>query len=343
MPPRRPCIALAAIVVAALAATPAAGAPRAEYAMVNSYIPARIDALIGFIPSHGMNPTNRAPRLTTVRQGGKTFRFVYQNSAVVWPDTRLILSTLTGRYASSTAGGFVDRALSTRQRKRLAVRADLGREADVLVVAGDHPACSAGLTASQARGIARGSIQRWSQVVDLPAGAPDAIAVRVDQGSTGAKVPRWGVRKYARGARGAADGGLGQAAAGDRAVAALTSWTRARAYGRGVCSVPINGVAPTDATVFALQYPAAYPISYVVPRSPFRASKLSRAMIKGFVAWLRGADAAEQFRARGMMLVADGPPAPPPAPAPQEPGPPPGAIPVEQPPPGAVEVPGPEA
>ena len=314
--------------------------------MVNSYIPARIDAMIGFIPSHGMNPAGRAPRLTTVRQGGKTFRFYYQNSAVVWPHSGLILSTLAGRYASATAGGFVDRRLSARQRKRLVVRADLGRDADVLVVAADHPACSTGLTASQARGIARGSIARWSQVVALPAGAPDAIAVRVEQGSTGAKVPRWGVRdgrKYARGARGAADGGLAQAAGGDQAVAGFTSWTRARAYGRNVCSVPIDGVAPTDQTVFALSYPAAFPISYVVPRSPFRASKLSRAMMTGFVDWIRGPDAAEQFRARGMMLVADGPPAPPSEPAPQDDGPPPGAIPVEEPPPGAEQVPGPGA
>jgi hypothetical protein len=313
MPTRRTCVALAAIVVPALAAAPAAGAPRAEHAMVNSYIPARIDAMIGFIPSHGMNPAGSAPRLTTVRHGGKTFRFYYENSAVVWPRTGLILSTLSGRYASATAGGFVDRRLTARQRKRLVVRADLGRDADVLVVAKDHPACSAGLTPSQARGIARGSIERWSQVVGLPAGASDAIAVRVEQGSAGEKVPRWGVRDgrgYPRGARGAPDGGLAQAAGGDQAVAGLTSWTRARAYGSAVCNVPIDGVAPTDSTVFALSYPAAFPISYVVPRSPFGASRLSRAMMKGFVDWLRGADAAEQFRARGMMLVADGPPAP---------------------------------
>jgi hypothetical protein len=329
MPAHRTCIALAVIVASALAAAPAAGAPRAEYAMVNSYIPARIDAMIGFIPSHGMNPAGRAPRLTTVRHGGRTFRFFYQNSAVVWPNTGLILSTLSRRYASASAGAFVDRRLSARQRKRLAVRADLGRDADVLVVAKDHPVCSAGLTASQARGIARGSIARWSQVVGLPAGAPDAIAVRVEKESTGGKVPRWGVRdsKYARGARGAADGGLAQAASGDQAIAGLTSWTRARAYGSSVCSVPIDGVAPTDATVFGLSYPAAFPISYVVPRSPFGASRRSRAMMKGFVDWLRGPDAAEQFRARGMMLVADGPPAPAPEAPPQGVAPPPEAVP----------------
>jgi hypothetical protein len=345
MPTRRTHIALAALVMSALAAAPAAGAPRAEYAQVSSYIPARIDSMIGFIPSHGMNPPGRAPRVTTVRYGGKTFRFFYANSAAVWPDTGLILSTLSRRYASTTAGAFVDRRLTARQRKRLAVRVDLGRDADVLVVARDHPVCSAGLTTSQARGIARGSIERWSQVVDMPAGARDAIAVRVEKSSTGGKVPRWGVRdvrKYAIGARGAADGGLGQAAAGDHAVAGLTSWTRARSYGRTVCSVPIDGVAPTDATVFALSYPAAFPISYVVPRFPFRASRLSRAMMKGFVDWLRAADAADQFRAHGMMLVADGPPAPALEPTPQDDAPPLDAIIVEEPPPDAVEVAGPE-
>lgn len=57
MPTRRTCIALAAaIVVPAMAASPAASAPSADYAVVQSYIPARIDPMIGFIPSHGMNP-----------------------------------------------------------------------------------------------------------------------------------------------------------------------------------------------------------------------------------------------------------------------------------------------
>ena len=342
MPTRQLRLALAAaFAVAILAASPAAGAPRAEYAMVNSYIPARVDAMIGFIPSHGMNPADRAPRVTTVRYGGRKFRFFYQNSAVVWPDTTLILSRLTDRYASATAGAFVDRRLTAKERKRVAVRVDLGRDADVLVVAANHPVCAAGLTASQARGIARGTIQRWSQVVSLPAGAPDAIAVRVERTSTGAKVPRWGAgngRKYAKGTRGAADAGLGQAAAGDQAVAGLMSWSRARAYGGRVCAVPINGVAPTDATVFDLRYPVAFPITYVVPRRPHGASKYSRAMMKGFTDWLGSADAAKRFRAQGMMLVADGPPAPP---APDEAPPSDGATAVEEPPPGAVEVPAP--
>jgi hypothetical protein len=306
MSTRRTCLVIAATVVTASGASAAVAAPRAEYVSVNSYIPARIDARIGFIPSHGMPQTP-----VSVRYGGKSFRFLYQNSAVVWPHNELILSTLSKRYASSVAGGFVDRRLTARQRKRLVVRLDLGRDADVLVVAKSHPACGAGLTTGQAADIARGKIERWSQVVSLPAGAPDTIAVRAESDSTGFKVPRWGLRAsrdYAKGSAGAADGGLAQAARGDQAVAGLTSWSRARAYGAAVCSVPIAGIAPSDATVFALSYPAAYPISYVVPSKPFRPSKLSRAIMKGFVDWLGSADTAALFRARGMLLVTDGPP-----------------------------------
>ena len=349
MPTRRSRTALACFLAAAAVATvtvsPAAGKPRAQWASVNSYIPSRIDATIGFIPSHGMAPPNRAPHIATVRNGGRTFRFVYQNSAAVWPDTGLIVRTLSGRYANSTAGGFVDRRLTAKQRRRLVVRVDLGRDADVVVVAAGHPACGAGLTVAQARGIARGAITRWSQVVALAPGAPDAIAVRVEQTSTGGKVPRWGViedRKFAKGTRAAADGGLGQVASGDQALAALTSWTRARAY-RGVCAVPIGGVAPTDASVFELRYPAAFPISYVAARRPFRSSTLSRAMMTGFVDWLRSGEAAALFRARGMMLVADGIPEPAPVPPAQDSAPPSdNATMVEQPPPGAVEIAGPE-
>ncbi len=117
-------------------------------------------------------------------------------------------------------------------------------------------------------------------------------------------------RRFAPAARGASDGGLGEAASGDLAVAGLTSWSRARGYGDSVCAVPIDGVAPTDVTVHALEYVAAYPITYVVARALQRAPRRSRAMMKGFIDWLAGPEAAEQFRARGMMLTADGPPAP---------------------------------
>jgi hypothetical protein len=77
-----------------------------------------------------------------------------------------------------------------------------------------------------------------------------------------------------------------------------------------VCAVPIAGVAPTDLAVYELRYAAAYPITYVVARALRRAPRQSRAKMKGFIDWLKGPQAAEQFRARGMMLTADGPPPP---------------------------------
>ena len=105
----------------------------------------------------------------------------------------------------------------------------------------------------------------------------------------------------------------------------------------------IGAVAPTDASVFELRYPAAFPISYVVPRRPYGSTKYSRAIMEGFVDWIRGGEAAELFRAQGMMLVADGIPEPAPAPPAEAGAPPPDdAIVVEEPPPGAVEVAGPD-
>ena len=185
-------IALAAIAAAAVLAAPAAAAPRADYAIVNSYIPARIDGMIGFIPSHGMNPADRPPRITNVRLGGKTFRFFYQNSAVVWPSSDLILRTLGDKYASTSRAASSTAASPRRSAGASRCASTSAATPTCSPWPTDHPACAAGLTAAQARGIARGTITRWSQVVSLPAGAPDAIAVRVERTSTGAKVPRWG-------------------------------------------------------------------------------------------------------------------------------------------------------
>lgn len=322
-------IALAAAVGALLALAPPADAQRVRNAMIQSYIPARIDPLIGFIPSHGMDG-GKAPGPRRVRYGGRTWHFLYQNSAAVWPDTGLILRTLSraSSYVASASGAFVDRKLSASNRRRLVQKADLGREADVLVVAPDHPACTAGLTMAQARGIARGTIRRWSEVVALRPGQPDAIDVHVQTDAMRAMVPRWGVtdtKKFAPGARRAADGGLGAAAGGDLSVAGLTSWSRARRS--RACAVPVNGVAPTGQTVFSLSYPAAYPILFVIHRAHARSPRESRAAMHGFIEWLKG-PATEMFRGRGMLMTADGPPADAPTgPPPEEPPP------AEEPPP----------
>ena len=44
-------------------------------------------------------------------------------------------------------------------------------------------------------------------------------------------------------------------------------WSRVRRLGAAVCAVPLDGVAPTDATVAQLAYPEAFPVGYYRPRT----------------------------------------------------------------------------
>jgi hypothetical protein len=304
----RVALVAAALIFAALAAPPAQ-AQRTQSVGISSYIPIRIDHLIGFTPSHGMAANGAIPKPITVRMGGSTYRFVYMvNSAAVWPDSGMILRTLqrASGYAASASGAFVDRKLTASQRRRLQVRLDLGRDADVLAVAQGHPACTTGLTRDQARAIARGTIRDWSAV----GAGSGPIALRLTATGSEGFEPRLGwklkiseITDPPAGARATRDGGLGEAASGNMAIAAVTSWSRARRYASGVCVVSIGGVTPSDETVMALTYPEAYPISYVVSRRLSGAAKSSRAAMKGFVDWLGGPVATEQFRQRGMLLV----------------------------------------
>ena len=183
---------------------------------------------------------------------------------------------------------------------------DLGRDADVLVVNRDNPVCASGLTLAQARGIAQGTITRWSQVTTLSAGQPDAI-VRHVRGDDGYAQPRFGVAHRPAHAVVERDGGVA-AAYYDRAVAAVTSWSRVRAYTSSVCAVPIDGVAPTDASVFNRSYSQAYPIEVALAHRR-RTDPQGRAMVAAYIDFLRSDAAATLFRNAGVLLTADGAPA----------------------------------
>jgi hypothetical protein len=191
------------------------------------------------------------------------------------------------RWGSGGQAVLADRVLTRAESRRFTVLTEVYTDADVLVVAAGHPAC-AGLTRGQARAIAAGRVTRWSQVV---AGAPvDPIRVVHPVDAGGDPVPhlgtRWvgsGVRwrvTYAPGARGAADGGVGRAAAGDMAVAAVTTWSRIRFRSAGICAVPLNGVAPGEDTVASLAYPEAFPVRLVVTRAVPGRSAEARAHVR---------------------------------------------------------------
>lgn len=291
----------------------------AENTFYNSVIPSRVDHLIGFTPTtFAIHPANRRVVPITVRVDGRTHRYIFGNAAaVVGPSAGIYLRNMVRFWRfPNPQGVFLDRRLTTRERRRLAMRADIGRDADVLAAAIGHPACLSGVSRPVARGIAAGRIRTWSAAgVPVPASG-NAIALRRAGTAAGRfGEPRFGApSKVPAGARVAWDGGLSEAASGDLAIAAVTSWSRARAFQTTTCAVPVGGAAPTDASVRALSHRDAYPISFVtLKRLGLRPGV--RPITAAFLKYLTGPRATSSFRSRGMLLVKEQWPAVP-APAP---------------------------
>jgi hypothetical protein len=298
---------LPALVVAAVLLAPAtASAQRVEDTYFNSIIPSRVDHLIGFTPTtFAMYPPGQRVVPIEVRVGGRTHRYVFGNAAAaVGPSAGIYMrNMIRGRRYPSAQGIFLDRRLTAAERRHVRVRADLGRDADALAVGRGHPACAAGVSRSVARGIAAGRVRTWSAAgVPTPASG-DAIALRrAGDGVDRFVEPRFGAgARLPKGARAAHDGGLSEAASGSLAVAAVTSWSRARAFQQTTCAVPVGGAAPTDASVRELSHPDAYPISFVT----LRRLRGVRPIVAAFLQYLTGSQAATSFRRRGMLLVGE--------------------------------------
>ena len=295
------------IVLAVVLMAPATASARpVEDAYFNSFISSRVDHLIGFTPTtFAIHPAGKRVVPIKVRVGGRGYRFVFGNAAAVVGPAADLKRMIRMRRFPSPEGVFLDRRLTTRERRYLRVRADLGRDADVLVVARSHPACATGVSRSAARGIAAGKIRTWSAAgVAVPASG-DAIALRrAGTGIDRSAEPRFGASWRApKGAKAVWDGGLSEAAGGNLAIAAVTSWSRARAYQATTCVVAIDGSAPTDASVRALSHRDAYPISFVTLK---RLGKRGvRPIVAAFMKYLTGSQATASFRQRGMLMVAD--------------------------------------
>jgi hypothetical protein len=306
----------ALIVVALLLAPATASAQRVEDTFFNSVIPSRVDHLIGFTPTtFAIHPPGQRVVPIKVRVKGRTYRYVFGNAAaVVGPSAGIYLrNMIRGRRYPSPQGIFLDRRLTAAERRHVRVRADLGRDADVLAVQRGHPACASGVSRAVARGIAAGTIRTWSAAgVPTPASG-DAIALRrAGAGIDRFVEPRFGAgARLPKGARSAPDGGLSEAASGDLEVAAITSWSRARAFQQTTCAVPVGGAAPTDASVGGLSHRDAYPISFVT----LRRLRAVRPIVAAFLKYLTGPAATTSFRQRGMLLVKE---TWPPVPGPQE-------------------------
>jgi hypothetical protein len=294
----------------ALGSAPAHARTVTDWPQVQVYSPSKVDAHVGWLAQGMFDPKKPA----RIRVGGTTFVGPWNNATITRGTMSETLKEMKGRYTRESVAVYSDRALSAVERGRFRVAAPLFRDADVLVLAAGHPAC-AGLTIAQARSIAQGRITRWSQVAP---GATGTIAVRYPE-RNGSPELRFGTRfvqyrttkglryrpSYAAGARGAADGGVSRAAAGDTAVAAITSWSALRG-GVATCAVPLGGVEPTAASVAALRFPGAYPVDVIVRRTIRDAHQ--RAIVTKFSEYMRSAKVRDQLRARGLLVAGDPPP-----------------------------------
>ena len=298
-------LALAVLLLAPVTAS----ARKVEDTYFNSVIPSRVDHLIGFTPTtFAIHPRGERVVPITVRVGGRTYRYTFGNAAaVVGPSADIYLrNMIRARRYPSPEGIFLDRRLTAAERRHVKVRADLGRDADVLVVAREHPACASGVSRTAARGIAAGTIRTWSGAGVPAPSSGDGIALRrAGDGIGGFVEPRFGTgARMPRGARAARDGGLSEAASGNLAVAAVTSWSRARAFQATTCAVPVGGAAPDDASVRALTHPDGYPISFVTLRRLTTSRDRGVAPITAaFLKYLTGPRATASFRQRGMLLL----------------------------------------
>ena len=287
---------LALIVAACLLIPAAAAEARPQSAFFNSVIPSRVDHLIGFTPTtFAIHPQGQRVVPITVRVGGRTHRYIFGNAAaVVGPSANIYLrNMIRARRYPSPQGIFLDRRLERRERRYVKVRVDLGRDADVLAVTAGHPACASGVSRAAARGIAAGTIRTWSAAgVPTPASGNTIALRRAGTGTDRFAEPRFHAgSRLPTGARAAYDGGLSEAASGNLAVAAVTSWSRARAFQATTCAVPIGGTAPTDASVRSLSHPDAYPISFVTLKRLRSATPIAAAFVK----YLTGPRATDLF------------------------------------------------
>lgn len=278
-----------------------------EMVQVSVYAPPRVYDHVSTLP---VEEFERSRPPTTFRINGHGQR-VYWNNTVIGGYT--VAQALRSMRRHSLASVLLaDRRLTASERKRFREAFALYDDADVMVVAVGHPACQ-GITRAQARDIVAGRVTRWSQVVTGAGSEPISVRYR---GSGAQADLRFGARyvrrssgryrpSYPPGSRGSADGGIRAAASGDQSVAAVTAWSRFQPQ-PGVCAVPLNGTAPSDASVSARTYPEAFRVTYVVPRRRPR-SPVQRKAAQIVQAFMKS-DTAKAYLARRGLLVVGGAP-----------------------------------
>lgn len=302
----RPTFAAIGLSVLTIGIAPAEARTIRGFHQVLTDAPVRSSIHLGNIPLEITSPPSK---VVTLRAGRDRYRGAWNNFTSQAGDTTFLLKIQ--REEVARGGGdrtliFADRPLTTTEQRSFKRLLDIGRDADVLVVARENPAC-AGLTMTQARQVASGAITRWSQLFPLREGQPDEIVLLHTMYQRGLE-QRFGVKKLPASARESTFGGIAEASRGDRAVAGVTSWARVRRAGNALCAVPLDGIAPSNARVHDLTYPGAYPIGIVAHRKRQRSAH-DRVTRKAYLAYLRSTRAKEKFKRNGMLLASEAPPA----------------------------------
>ena len=70
--------------------------------------------------------------------------------------------------------------------------------------------------------------------------------------------------------------------------------------------MPLNGVAPSDATVAGLTYPEAFPVRYVVTRTLVGGGQ-TVVMRRAMATHLNSAKVKDMLRRQGLLVVGDPP------------------------------------
>jgi ABC-type phosphate transport system substrate-binding protein len=263
---------------------------------VTADVTSRVDPHIGFIPTNEMS---KLPSFRVYVGHGEYVRGPWINAVFAGASMKESIAFM----GKSTVidGIWADRRLTRAERRKFVQVADIGRDADVLIVKAGHPACD-GLTHAQVRSIVAGKTTKWSQVAAPASGSADSIRLIHTRFREQFIEPRFGanVKKYA--GKPASDGGL-EAAAADGSVAAITSWARARSRG-GVCAVPINGVQPTNVTVSDLTFPGAYPMTFVTSKKKLR-DRYKGALIRRYVKFFQSERARKLMRGTGLLIAGE--------------------------------------
>jgi hypothetical protein len=159
------------------------------------------------------------------------------------------------------SGVFVDRRLRPGEARRWKAKL-VWIDGDVLLVNPANPLCTGGTTLAAVR-------ERLKAAPGGPLFVPAGLFGAEEQ-LFDLHPPKGRESGYAPAAKAVAEWNAIASVASDPSAIAAVAWSaaRSRLESGGVCAVPLDGVAPTEATLRDGSYPATVPVSFAWNRKP---------------------------------------------------------------------------